>query len=120
MKHMAADKALYLVRRYARIQSRIAEWKRKVSLIFDECEQPIYEGDQLVGSGCMHELHAAKADGEIKYGPDGESNFWHVIDRIGFCRSCRLGLRAIRHHKRTLKARRSGVLSAIKRLGSKS
>ena len=119
MNQTSAEKALRLVRRYARIQTRIAEWKRKVPDLFDLCEKAVYDGDQVVGSGCMCGLRDAKEAGLIKRGPDGESNFWHVFEDIGFCRACRIGFRAFQHQKRRLKARRSAVLSAIKRLGSK-
>ena len=65
MKQTSAEKALRLVRRYARIQTRIAEWKRKVPDLFDLCEKAVYDGDQVVGSGCMCGLRDAKDAGQM-------------------------------------------------------
>ena len=114
-----AEKALRLVGRYARLQHRMHQCKQATGRLFDACENPLYEGDNQIGSGCINALSEAKRAGRLAYGPDGESNWFRVLDEIECCRACRLGLKVSRHRKRALTARRTSVLGAMKRLGSK-
>ena len=116
----AADKALDLAGRYARLRLRETQCRHLTGCLFDTCEKPLYHGDETVGSGCMAALRDAKADGALRSGPDGESNWHHVLKDLEFCRPCLVGLAVWRHRKRRLARRRTSVLAALCRLGRKA
>ena len=115
----AADKALALAGRYARLRLREHQCRNLTGRLFDMCEDPAYHIDEQVGSGCMAALREAKARGAVKYGPDGESNWHQVLSDLEFCRPCLLGLAVWRHRKQRLARRRSAVLAALSRIGRK-
>lgn len=115
-----ADKALRLVQRYAILRRRDYELRSLTGKCFDACERPIYHEDVVDGSGCIADISHAKDSGWFRYGPDGVSNWSSVLERIGVCRTCSVGLKLSRHRKRTIAKRRGAVLGAMKRLGSKA
>jgi hypothetical protein len=115
-----ADKALALVGRYARLQVRMHQCRQTAGRLLDQCESPAHHLDEHVGSGCMAKLRAAKSNGAITYGPDGESNWHQVLHGLDFCRPCALGLVVWAHGKRRLGKRRASVLGSMKRLGTRA
>jgi hypothetical protein len=115
----AADKALALAGRYARLRLRQTQCRRTTGRLFDACEKPLYHGDESAGSGCIAALCSAKADGDLRYDPDGESNWHQLLKDLEFCRPCLVGLAVSRHRKRRLGRRVASVLASLCRLGRK-
>lgn len=115
-----ADRALVLVGRYARLQVRSHECKQTAHRLFDACEEPRHTGIETYRSGCMATYNDWKNG---RRSPDSEwpadqQSWSDLFEDLGFCRPCRLALRAWAHRK-AIHRRRASVLGAMKRLGLK-
>ena len=115
MNPIAAAKALTLVSRYARLQSRIGQCKRTALALYGKCERPLHEAG---GSGCLNDLGGLMSENR-KGNYDLHLSFEELVDEAEFCRHCKVGLNLRMHVKHNLGKRRSAVLAAICRLGNK-
>lgn len=119
----AADKALSLAGRYARLQVRSTQCKHLCGLLLDKCENLRHWGDgsQPGYSGCMVAYRQWKS--EAAKGNEQRPNSQHgwnalLEQDLEFCRPCLLAMKVWRHRK-TMHRRRAGVLGSIKRIGMK-
>jgi len=110
-----AEKALALVVKYSRLQTRIGQCKRTAVALYDACERQLPNGS----SGCLNDLselfnNNKSADDDVRL------SFPELVDEAKLCRHCNVGLELRMHAKHKLGRRRASTLAAICRTGQRA